>query len=132
MVVSVPLGTVAAVPDVADPGVPDPGATAPARVSSAELSRAEVARLARLARLAVTDAELDVFAGQLSAVLDAVAQVQAVAADDVPGTSHVLDLVNVARPDKVRPSLDREAVLAAAPQAEGGRFRVPRILDEEV
>ena len=94
-------------------------------------SRADVAHLARLARLAVTEEELDLFAGQLSQVLDAVAQVQQVAAEDVPGTSHVLPLANVLRRDVVTPSLSREAALAGAPDAEDGRFRVPRILDEE-
>jgi aspartyl-tRNA(Asn)/glutamyl-tRNA(Gln) amidotransferase subunit C len=96
------------------------------------ISREEVAHLARLARLAVTDEELDVFAGQLDVILGAVARVGEVAADDIPPTSHVVPLTNVLREDQPQPSLDREAVLAMAPAAEDGRFRVPRILDEEV
>jgi aspartyl-tRNA(Asn)/glutamyl-tRNA(Gln) amidotransferase subunit C len=95
------------------------------------ISREEVAHLARLARLAVTDEELDVFAGQLDVILGAVARVGEVAADDIPPTSHVVPLTNVLRPDQPRPSIDREAVLAVAPADEDGRFRVPRILDEE-
>ena len=95
------------------------------------ISREEVAHLARLARLAVTDEELDVFAGQLDVILGAVARVGEVAADDIPPTSHVVPLTNVLRDDEPRPSIDREAVLAMAPAAEDGRFRVPRILDEE-
>ncbi|HEY3001236.1 MAG TPA: Asp-tRNA(Asn)/Glu-tRNA(Gln) amidotransferase subunit GatC [Kribbellaceae bacterium] len=95
------------------------------------ISREEVAHLARLARLAVTDEELDVFAGQLDVILGAVARVGEVAADDIPPTSHVVPLTNVLRPDQPRPSIDREAVLASAPAVEDGRFRVPRILDEE-
>jgi aspartyl-tRNA(Asn)/glutamyl-tRNA(Gln) amidotransferase subunit C len=61
----------------------------------------------------------------------AVARVGEVAADDIPPTTHAVPLTNVLRPDAVRPSLPREAVLAAAPAAEDGRFRVPRILDED-
>ncbi len=95
------------------------------------LSRKDVAHLARLARLAVTDEELDLYAGQLSAVLDAVAQVQEAAVADVPPMTHAVPMTNVLRPDAVRPSLPRDVVLAAAPAAEDGRFRVPRILGEE-
>jgi aspartyl-tRNA(Asn)/glutamyl-tRNA(Gln) amidotransferase subunit C len=95
------------------------------------LSRKDVAHLARLARLAVTDEELDLFAGQLAAVLDAVAQVGQAPTEDVPPTTHAVPMTNVMRPDVVRPSLAPEAVLAGAPAAEDGRFRVPRILQEE-
>jgi aspartyl-tRNA(Asn)/glutamyl-tRNA(Gln) amidotransferase subunit C len=95
------------------------------------ISREEVAHLARLARLAVTDDELDTFAGQLDVILGAVARVGEVAAADIPPTSHAVPLTNVLRPDEVRPSIDREMVLLAAPAAEDGRFRVPRILTEE-
>ena len=95
------------------------------------LSRKDVAHLARLARLAVTDEELDLFAGQLAAVLDAVAQVGEALVDDVAPTTHAVPMTNVFRPDAARPSLPREAVLAGAPAAEEDRFRVPRILQEE-
>jgi aspartyl-tRNA(Asn)/glutamyl-tRNA(Gln) amidotransferase subunit C len=95
------------------------------------LTRQEVAHLARLARLAVTDEELDLFAGQLDAVLDAVAKVGQADVGDVPPTTHAVPMTNVMRADAVRPSLARDAVLAAAPAAEEGRFRVPRILQEE-
>ncbi|HEX5740710.1 MAG TPA: Asp-tRNA(Asn)/Glu-tRNA(Gln) amidotransferase subunit GatC [Pilimelia sp.] len=97
----------------------------------AAISREEVAHLARLSRLAVTDAELDQFAGQLDVILQAVARVGEVAAADIPPTSHSVPLTNVLRDDVVRPGLDRDAALAAAPDAHEGRFRVPRILDEE-
>jgi aspartyl-tRNA(Asn)/glutamyl-tRNA(Gln) amidotransferase subunit C len=97
----------------------------------ATITRDDVAHLARLARLAVTEAELDTFAGQLEVILGAVARVGEVAAADIPPTSHVVPLTNVLRPDELRPCLPRDAVLAAAPAAEDGRFRVPRILDEE-
>lgn len=95
------------------------------------ISRDEVAHLAMLARLAVTDAELDVFASQLDVILQSVARVGEVAADGIPPTSHSVPLTNVYRDDEVRPGLGQAQALAAAPAAEGGRFRVPRILDEE-
>ena len=95
------------------------------------LSRKDVAHLARLSRLAVTDEELDLYAGQLSAVLDAVAQVQKAPVEDVPPTTHAVPMTNVFREDAVRPSLPPEVVLDGAPAAEDGRFRVPRILGEE-
>ncbi|MGI8868316.1 MAG: Asp-tRNA(Asn)/Glu-tRNA(Gln) amidotransferase subunit GatC [Mycobacteriales bacterium] len=98
--------------------------------SPAAISRDEVAHLARLARLAVTDEELDTFAGQLDVILGAVAQVSAVPTDGVPATSHAVPLTNVTRPDEVRPGLSQQKALAAAPATEDGRFRVPRILDE--
>lgn len=94
------------------------------------ISRQEVAHLAHLARLSVTDEELDRFAGQLDVILDAVAHVADVAADDIPPTTHAVPLTNITRPDEIGASLDREAVLSAAPAAEAGRFRVPRILTE--
>jgi aspartyl-tRNA(Asn)/glutamyl-tRNA(Gln) amidotransferase subunit C len=98
--------------------------------STTSISRDDVAHLARLARIAMTDDELDHLAGQLDVILSAVARVQEVAADDVPPTSHALSLANVYRPDVAVPSLGAEAAVAAAPAAEDGRFRVPRILDE--
>ena len=95
------------------------------------ISRDEVAHLARLARLAVTDDELDVFAGQLDVILGAVARVSEVAAADIPPTSHAVPMTNVFRPDVVTQCLPREAVLAGAPSVEDDKFRVPRILDDE-
>ena len=97
-----------------------------------EITREEVAHLARLSRLALDDAELDTLSTQLDVILAAVAKIGEVAdAADVPPTTHAVPLENVQRPDVVRPSLPRDAVLAGAPAAEDGRFRVPRILDEE-
>ena len=97
----------------------------------AGITRDEVAHLARLARLAVSDDELDVFAGQLDVILGSVARVQQVAAADIPPTSHAVPLTNVLRPDVEQPCLPREDVLAGAPDTAEDRFRVPRILDEE-
>jgi aspartyl-tRNA(Asn)/glutamyl-tRNA(Gln) amidotransferase subunit C len=99
--------------------------------SPTRISRAEVAHLARLARLAVTEEELDVFAGQLDVILGSVARVGEVAAADIEPTTHAVPLRNVLRPDEVGPCLDRSIVLAQAPAVEDNRFRVPRILDDE-
>ena len=95
------------------------------------LTRDEVAHLGRLARLSLTEDELDHYTDQLGVILDAVARVGEVAAADVPPTSHPMPLTNVTRPDEVRPHLSRAEALAAAPAVEDDRFRVPRILDEE-
>jgi aspartyl-tRNA(Asn)/glutamyl-tRNA(Gln) amidotransferase subunit C len=95
------------------------------------LSAADVASLARLARIELTEAELEVLAPQLDVILESVARVSEVAAQDVPPTSHALPLTNVFRGDELRPSLPREQILAAAPAAEQFRFKVPRILEEE-
>ena len=94
------------------------------------ISRAEVAHLARLARLAVTEEELDLFAGQLEVILTSVARVREVAAADVPPTSHAVGLTNVFRADVPRPGLTQQQALSGAYATEEGRFRVPRILDE--
>jgi aspartyl-tRNA(Asn)/glutamyl-tRNA(Gln) amidotransferase subunit C len=95
------------------------------------ISRSEVAHLARLSRLAVTDEELDTFAGQLDVILQAVARVGEVAAADIPPTSHSVPLTNVLREDVVVPGLSQAEALSGAPDEAEGRFRVPRILDEE-
>lgn len=95
------------------------------------ISRDEVAHLARLARLAVTPDELDMFAGQLDVILRSVATVGEVAADDIPPMSHAVGLTNVFRADTVRPGLTQQQALSGAPAAADGRFRVPRILGEE-
>jgi aspartyl-tRNA(Asn)/glutamyl-tRNA(Gln) amidotransferase subunit C len=91
----------------------------------------EVAHLARLSRLALTADELEHLGGQLGVILGAVAAVAEVAADDVPPTTHAVPVVNVYRSDTVGPCLSQEAALAGAPAAQDGRFRVPRILEDE-
>ncbi len=97
-----------------------------------EITRDQVAHLARLSRLALDDTELDALAAQLDVILTAVAQISEVTdAADVPPTTHAVPVENVTRPDVVVVSLDRDSVLAGAPSAEDGRFRVPRILDED-
>ena len=94
------------------------------------ITREEVEHVARLARLALTDAELDAMTHDFGAILDHAAEVSALDTADVPPTAHPLPLVNVLRADEIRPSVPRAEVLAAAPAAEDNRFRVPRILGE--
>jgi len=96
-----------------------------------EITRDDVAHVARLARLSLTDDELDRFTGQLAAVLDHARDVESLDVGDVPPTAHPLPLKNVLRPDVVAPSLDRAEVFAAAPAVEDDRFAVPPILGEE-
>jgi aspartyl-tRNA(Asn)/glutamyl-tRNA(Gln) amidotransferase subunit C len=97
----------------------------------AAISREEVAHLARLARLAVTEEELEQFAGQLDVILQAVARVGEVVAENIPPTSHSVPLTNVFREDVVTPCLTAAEALSGAPDVEDDRFRVPRILHEE-
>jgi len=94
------------------------------------ISVADVAHVARLARLDLTEEELERYAEQLGAVLDHFADIAGLDLADVPPTAHPLPLTNVFRPDIPVPSLDRDEVLAQAPAVEDGRFRVPRILGE--
>ena len=97
----------------------------------ASISRDELAHLADLARIDLTDAELDHLAPQLSVILESVASITGVAGDDVPPTSHALPLTNVFRDDVVRPGLSAEEALSGAPAVEQQRFKVPRILGDE-
>jgi aspartyl-tRNA(Asn)/glutamyl-tRNA(Gln) amidotransferase subunit C len=94
------------------------------------ISRDDVAHVARLARLSVTDEELEHFTGQLADILEHAADVAALDTRDLPPTAHPLPLKNVLRDDVVTPSLDRDEVLAQAPDVEDGRIRVPRIISE--
>jgi len=89
-----------------------------------------VAHVAQLARLDLTDDELALYTGQLAAILEHAADVEALDLADVPPTAHPLSIVNVLRADEPRPCLDRDEVLAMAPSVEDRRFRVPRIMSE--
>ena len=102
--------------------------TGPTGAPAVRLTRAEVAHVARLARLSLADDELDRLTVELAGILAHAQDVAALDLAGVPPTAHPLPLVNVFRPDIVRPSLDRPEVLAMAPAAEEDRFRVPRIL----
>ncbi|GIG22366.1 MULTISPECIES: Asp-tRNA(Asn)/Glu-tRNA(Gln) amidotransferase subunit GatC [Cellulomonas] len=95
------------------------------------LSRDEVARVAGLARIDLTPAEIDRLAGELDVIVESVARVSEIATPDVPATSHPLPLTNVFRADVPVAPVDRDAVLAAAPASQDGKFLVPQILGED-
>jgi aspartyl-tRNA(Asn)/glutamyl-tRNA(Gln) amidotransferase subunit C len=99
--------------------------------AGASITREQVAHLADLARIDLSDAELDHLAPQLSVILESIASIQGVAGDDVPPTSHPVPLTNVFREDVVVPGLTPEEALSGAPETEEQRFSVPRILGEE-
>ncbi len=88
----------------------------------------DVVKVARLARLALDDADLARLQGELAVILEHAARIQALPTDGVAPTSHPLPMVNSFRPDEVTPPLDRDEVLGQAPDVEDGYFRVPRIL----
>ena len=94
------------------------------------ITATDVAHVAGLARLELSAAELELFTGQLAAVLDHAADVEALDTTGVVATAHPLALANVLRNDVVGPSLEREEVLATAPDVEDDRFRVPPVLGE--
>ncbi len=89
------------------------------------ITREQVLHVARLARLDLSEEEVARLQEQLSAILEAVSKVSELDLDDVPPTSHPLDLVNVLRPDEPRPSLSLDEAFANAPEREGDAFRVP-------
>ena len=86
--------------------------------------------MARLARLALSDEELDRFTTQLAAVLEHAADIASLDIEGVPPTAHPFPVANVFREDVPRPCLDRDEVLSQAPDVEDNRFRIPRILGE--
>jgi aspartyl-tRNA(Asn)/glutamyl-tRNA(Gln) amidotransferase subunit C len=94
------------------------------------LDRAAVDHVARLARLALSESERERMRGELSNILEHAETIQSLELDDVPPTSHPVPLSNVFRADEVRPSLDQAVALANAPEAEDGRFKVPRIIED--
>jgi aspartyl-tRNA(Asn)/glutamyl-tRNA(Gln) amidotransferase subunit C len=96
----------------------------------AALRREDVAHVARLARLIMSESELDKFTVQLGQVLDHASDMNALDLDGVVATAHPFGLINVVRADDVRPCLDHDAVMAMAPDSQDGRFAVPRILGE--
>jgi aspartyl-tRNA(Asn)/glutamyl-tRNA(Gln) amidotransferase subunit C len=95
------------------------------------ISRRDVAEVAALARLDLTDAEIDHFTEHLAKVLEHAADIEQLDLDEVPPTSHPLPLVNVMRDDVAGATLDRDEVLAVAPDVDEQRFRVPPILGDE-
>ena len=96
-----------------------------------ELTPDLVRHLASLARIQVTDDEVELMAAQLAVIVDAVATVNKAVEGDVPATSHPIAMANVFREDVVEPSLNQEHALSGAADSDQGRFRVAAILDEE-
>lgn len=94
------------------------------------LEREDVAHVAALARLSLTDEELELFTEQLARVIDHARDVAALDVGDVAPTAHPIPVRNVLRHDVALPCLDRTEVLAGAPAVEDGRFKVPRIIGE--
>jgi len=94
-----------------------------------QLTRTDVEKVARLARLKLTDGELDMFTTQLGKVLEYVDVLNEVDTSDVEPMAHVADITNVFREDKAGTSLPREKALANAPKTDGKYFLVPQILD---
>ena len=95
------------------------------------ITRSDVANLAKLARIEMTESELDHLSTEMAVILNAVARVSEITQGDIVPTSHPLPLVNVFREDRVEPSLTAEEALSGAPAHEEGRFKVPQILGEE-
>ncbi len=98
---------------------------------SDRITRADVEHVARLARLDLRPDEIELFTAQLADVLEHAADIEALDVGDIPATAHPLPMVNVFRADEVLPSIDRDELLAQAPAAEAGQFRVPPVLGEE-
>ena len=94
------------------------------------ITRDDVAHVARLARLELSEGELDLFTGQLAAILEHAERIQALDLAGIEPTSHSVPLRNVARPDEVQPCLPQHVAIANAPASEDGRFRVPRLIEE--
>jgi len=94
------------------------------------ISREEVQHVARLARLSLTDEELERMREQLDAILAYIDKLRELDVEGVEPTSHAVPLVNVMRDDEVTPALPQEAALANAPDRAGELFRVPRIIED--
>ncbi len=94
------------------------------------IDRAAVDYVARLARLALDDDERDRMRTELDDILGHAGRIQALDLDGVEPTLHPLPLLNAARPDEITPSLSQSDALRSAPEAEDGRFRVPRIIED--
>ena len=99
---------------------------------SERISSKEVAHVAYLARLNLTDDELNLFTEQLEAVLSHASDIEALDLSGIEPMSHPLPVENIMRKDKPQPSLEPREFLSAAPAVEDGRFVVPKILDEEL
>ena len=89
------------------------------------IERDQVLHVARLARLRLTDEEVERMSGELSSILDHIEKINELDLEDVAPTAHVIGVENVLRPDEPRPSIPRERALESAPDASDDGFRVP-------
>jgi aspartyl-tRNA(Asn)/glutamyl-tRNA(Gln) amidotransferase subunit C len=96
------------------------------------ISRADVEHVARLARLSLSDEELDRFSTQLGVILDEASKIEQLPTEGVPPTAHAVPMANVWREDVVGPCLSQADALSTAPEVEQSRFKVPRIIEEDV
>jgi aspartyl-tRNA(Asn)/glutamyl-tRNA(Gln) amidotransferase subunit C len=94
------------------------------------LSREEVEHIAELAKLGLTEEEVEQFSQQLSAILEYAQMLQELDTEAIPPTAQVITLQNVMRPDQVRPSFHRESILANAPAVEKDCFKVHAVLEQ--
>ena len=95
-----------------------------------KLSKEEVKNVARLARLSISEGETEAFEKQLSEILTYIGKLNELDTSKIDPTSHVLEMSNVLREDKVRPGMTREEALSGAPESLDGFFRVPKIIEE--
>ncbi|HEY3425635.1 MAG TPA: Asp-tRNA(Asn)/Glu-tRNA(Gln) amidotransferase subunit GatC [Negativicutes bacterium] len=94
-----------------------------------KITRKDVEVVALLSRLEIPESEIEIFTGQLNAILEYADVLNQVNVDNIQPTAHVLPLKNVMRPDVVKPSLSRELALSNAPEQEEGYFKVPKIME---
>ena len=93
------------------------------------ISKDEVKYIANLARLALTEAEVDHFQNQLEVILEYIGKLKKLDISGVEAMAHALDLKNVYRPDVVKPSMDPQKILKGSPAHEGGFFKVPKVIE---
>jgi aspartyl-tRNA(Asn)/glutamyl-tRNA(Gln) amidotransferase subunit C len=98
-------------------------------VLSMKISADEVKKVAKLAKLTLSDADIARMAADMGAMLDYVATLADLDTEGIVPTAHAVPMANAFRPDQLRPSLERDAVLAAAPKSANGTFRVPKVIE---
>jgi aspartyl-tRNA(Asn)/glutamyl-tRNA(Gln) amidotransferase subunit C len=101
-------------------------------VAEAKITMKEVDHVARLSRLALTDAEKERMRRELDGILSYIGKLRGLDTEGVPPTSHAVPMTNVMREDEPRPSLSQDEMLANAPDRSGEFFRVPKIIEEPV
>jgi len=95
----------------------------------AEISLDEVKKIAKLSRLKITEEEAALFSVQLSDVLKYAEKINEINTDDVPPTSHSIEMKNALRPDEIKPSFERDTIMKNAPAPEKGFYKVPKIIE---